>query len=72
MLEKVRQNPVVVVALVQAVLVLLVTFGFKISEDQVQAILSTVAAVIAASAIWTRSKTRSQRSLDLEAESYEP
>lgn len=72
MLEKVRQNPVVVVALVQAVLVLLVSFGFKISEDQIQAILTVVAAGIAATAIWTRGKTRSQRSLDLEAESYDP
>ena len=64
MLERVRQEPVLVVAVVQALLVALAAFGLQLTQDQLEGIMGIVSALIAATALWTRTQTRSKRSLE--------
>ena len=47
MLEKIKSEPVLVVAFVQAVLVLLVAFGLDLTKEQAAAILGVTGAVLA-------------------------
>lgn len=47
MLDKIRNEPVLITGLVQAALALAVTFGLGVSEEQVGAILAVTAAVLA-------------------------
>ena len=47
MLDKIRSEPVLVTALIQAVLTLVVSFGLQLSADQIGAILACSGAVLA-------------------------
>lgn len=47
MIDKIRNEPVLITGLVQAALALAVTFGLGVSEEQVGAILAVTAAVLA-------------------------
>lgn len=60
MIERVRKEPVLVTALVQAILGLLLAFGLDLTNEQVGSIMALTAALLAFVA---RAKTRSKRSL---------
>lgn len=47
MIEKLRNEPVLITGVVQAVLALVVAFGLDLSQEQVGAILAVTAAVLA-------------------------
>jgi hypothetical protein len=47
MLDKIRNEPVLITGLVQAALALVVAFGLDVSQEQIGAILAVTAAVLA-------------------------
>jgi hypothetical protein len=47
MFDKIRNEPVLITGLIQAVLALAITFGLGVSEEQVGAILAVAAAALA-------------------------
>ena len=47
MIDRIRNEPVLVTGLVEAVLALLLAFGVNLSPEQVGAVLAVVAAVLA-------------------------
>lgn len=60
-IERVRNEPVLVTALVQAVLALVVSFGLSLSAEQIGGILAVSAAVLAFVA---RAKVTPTRTID--------